>query len=113
MARGGCRHDPACPVATRSDLPRLHRHLSRRLAGIPWAEIPPTLRDAILFAHHLGVDYIWIDALCILQDQLSDWMKEAAQMASVYRNSLLTLSATSSPDVSAGIFNPAPAQKPS
>lgn len=83
-------------------------NLSQRLTGIPWIEIPLTLRDAILFTYHLGIDYLWIDALCILQDQLADWIQEASKMASVYRNAVLTLSATSSPDVSAGIFNPVP-----
>ncbi|KAK3341995.1 heterokaryon incompatibility protein-domain-containing protein [Lasiosphaeria hispida] len=77
-----------------------------RTAGIPWADIPKTLFEAIEFATYLEVPYIWIDALCIVQDDAADWASEAAKMKDVYENALLTLSATSAPDVSSGIFLP-------
>lgn len=77
-----------------------------RTAAIPWASIPKTLSEAMQFAVALGVSHIWIDALCILQDNAADWAREAAKMKDVYENALLTLSATSSPDVSSGIFFP-------
>lgn len=84
-------------------------NLAIRRSGIPWPHIPQTLRDAILFAHHPGIHYIWIDALCILQDDMGDWMREASKMGEIYRNATLTLSATSSPNVSSGIFQSRPA----
>ncbi|KAK0719252.1 heterokaryon incompatibility protein-domain-containing protein [Lasiosphaeris hirsuta] len=77
-----------------------------RTAGIPWDAIPKTLGEAMEFAVALGVPYIWIDALCIRQDDAADWASEAAKMKDVYENALLTLSATSAPDVSAGVFLP-------
>jgi len=79
-------------------------NLHERTQGIPWEQIPATLRDAILFAHHLGVSYLWIDALCILQDDPSDWMTESSKMADIYQKAILTLSATSSASVRSGIF---------
>ncbi|KAK3399044.1 heterokaryon incompatibility protein-domain-containing protein [Sordaria brevicollis] len=61
--------------------------------GISVSTLPPTLRDAVTVARELGQRYIWIDALCIIQDSSSDWELEAARMASVYQNAYLTISA--------------------
>lgn len=42
--------------------------LAKRIEGIPWDDIPKTFQDAILLTRELGFAYIWIDSLCILQD---------------------------------------------
>jgi hypothetical protein len=76
------------------------------MAGIPWDEAPKTLREAMDFTRELGVSYIWIDALCIVQNDAKDWEVEAAKMKTIYEQALLTLSATSSPDVEVGCFLP-------
>lgn len=39
----------------------------------------------------LGIRYLWIDALCILQDDQDDWLKQSSQMGSIFKNSLLTI----------------------
>lgn len=65
--------------------------------GFPVSErLPKTFSDAILVARKLGVPYLWIDSLCIVQDDESDWAVESSQMASVYANSYLTIAAASS-----------------
>jgi hypothetical protein len=51
----------------------------------------------------LGVRYLWIDSLCIIQDD-EDWAREASYMYDVYSNSYLTISATSANDSSYGLF---------
>ncbi|KAK0705829.1 heterokaryon incompatibility protein-domain-containing protein, partial [Apiosordaria backusii] len=79
---------------------------SDRLKAIPWGDIPKTIQEAIEFTQHLGVPYIWIDAVCIIQDDNADWEREAATMQNVYENALFTLSATSSPDTVTGCFLP-------
>ncbi|CAH0044471.1 unnamed protein product [Clonostachys solani] len=56
--------------------------------------LPQTFRDAILVARRLGIRYLWIDSLCIIQDSLEDWQKEAALMGEVYSNSTLNVMAT-------------------
>lgn len=58
--------------------------------------LPQTFQDAINFARRLSPDirYLWIDSLCILQDDEDDWNKESAQMHEVYRKSYCNLSAT-------------------
>jgi hypothetical protein len=42
----------------------------------------------------MGIEYIWIDCLCILQDSKADWEHEAARMADVYSNAYLTIAAS-------------------
>ncbi|KAB8199112.1 heterokaryon incompatibility protein-domain-containing protein [Aspergillus parasiticus] len=73
-------------------------------AGIPWSKIPQTLKDAMHLTLELGVEFIWIDALCIIQDDLVDWKEEASKFGSVYRSALITISATASPNTTSGIF---------
>ncbi|KAM7207257.1 Heterokaryon incompatibility protein (HET) domain containing protein [Naviculisporaceae sp. PSN 640] len=63
---------------------------------IPWASLPRTLQDAMTIAHKLDIRYIWIDALTIVQDDESDWEREAGKMASVYGNAYITIAATAS-----------------
>jgi hypothetical protein len=73
--------------------------------GIPLDDFPKTLRDAILVTRGLGIQYLWIDALCILQDSPKDWSIEAGQMKNVYREAVVTISAASASKVSEGILN--------
>ena len=47
---------------------------------IAWDTLPQTYRDAIWFCQTLGVDYLWIDSLCIKQDDNQEWHREAAKM---------------------------------
>jgi hypothetical protein len=57
---------------------------------IPTRELPLTFKDAFEMTKHLGIRYIWIDALCIVQDDKLDWEKEVAHMHDVYASSFLT-----------------------
>jgi hypothetical protein len=60
--------------------------------------LPRTFQDFIEIARRLGVRYVWIDSLCIIQNSKEDWQSEAAQMASVYSGAYLTIAASSSAD---------------
>jgi hypothetical protein len=51
-----------------------------------------------------GVQYVWVDSLCILQDSVEDWRAEAAAMQDVYRNAYVTVSALSGANDRAGLF---------
>ncbi|KAI0455041.1 hypothetical protein F5B21DRAFT_524181 [Xylaria acuta] len=75
---------------------------------IPFDSFPPTLRDAVLATRQLGFRYLWIDALCIVQDDLNDWETEAGQMRDIYSNATITLSAHESEDAMGGMFRPRP-----
>jgi hypothetical protein len=73
-------------------------------SGFRTAELPKTLQDAIAIAHKMGFQWIWIDQLCILQDNLDDWSCESSRMAQVYSGSAFTICADSSTSTDGGIF---------
>jgi hypothetical protein len=73
--------------------------------SIPFDHLPRTFQDAISVAQELGIKYIWIDSLCIIQDSKEDWKHESALMASVYLNSYLNIAATGSSDSSHGFLS--------
>jgi hypothetical protein len=72
--------------------------------GIAPELLPRSFRDAIDITHQLGFRYLWIDALCIIQDNAGDWAEEAAKMASYYGHSTLMIAATAAEDSSKGIL---------
>ena len=74
-------------------------------AGIDHGVLCKTFRDAISCALRLSVPYIWIDSLCIMQDDKADWEREAARMGDVCRNSYVTLCATRAKDGNDGLFS--------
>ena len=67
--------------------------LAQRKQGIEISLLPPTFRDAIIIARRLDVRYLWIDSLCIIQDDELDWQTESAKMSTIYQHALLTISA--------------------
>ncbi|SPO02586.1 uncharacterized protein DNG_05259 [Cephalotrichum gorgonifer] len=73
-------------------------------AGRPHDDFPATLRDAISVTRALGLQYLWIDALCIIQDSAEDWAREAARMRDVYRGAVVTIAAACAAATVEGIF---------
>ncbi|KAK3402248.1 HET-domain-containing protein [Sordaria brevicollis] len=72
--------------------------------GIVVSSLPQTLQDAITVTRALGQRYIWIDALCIIQDSPTDWQVESSRMALVYRNAYLTIASATASDVTEGFL---------
>ena len=72
--------------------------------GMPLQSLPATFRDAVLITRRLGFRYLWIDALCIIQDSDEDWSTQSAKMSSIFGNALLMISASQSPDTTSGIL---------
>jgi hypothetical protein len=64
-----------------------------------------TFQDAITITRSLSVLYLWIDSLCIIQDDEHDWEIESSQMASVYENSYLVISAAHASEDSKACFS--------
>lgn len=64
----------------------------QRLIAIDLLELPQTYRDAILFARHLNVRHLWIDALCIVQNT-SDFQKQMTKMSMIYEGAYLVIAA--------------------
>jgi hypothetical protein len=48
--------------------------------GIPWGALPATFRDTIHVARQLGISYLWIDSVCIIQDDEEEWVREGGTM---------------------------------
>lgn len=71
---------------------------------IPWDDLPKTFQDAIVFCRSLGVTYIWIDSLCIVQDDDDDWASESAKMGLIYAGAIFTIAAMASKDGNGGCF---------
>ncbi|RSL65987.1 hypothetical protein CEP53_003525 [Fusarium sp. AF-6] len=76
--------------------------IDERKRNIPFGIMAKTFQDAVTISRKLGIRYIWIDSLCIIQDDDDDWQTEAAKMASIYNGAELVLSATGSVDGSGG-----------
>lgn len=66
--------------------------------------MPRTFQDAVIVTRNVGVRYLWIDSLCIYQDDLTDWASEAANMAAVYSNAFLVIAASSASNGDVGCF---------
>ncbi|KAJ4291862.1 hypothetical protein N0V90_009758 [Kalmusia sp. IMI 367209] len=79
-------------------------NVNERKTGFLLEELPKTCQDAIVVARSLGIPYIWIDQLCIIQNSKEDWETESAKMCSIYANSLLTLAAIDSPSSDIGFL---------
>lgn len=87
--------------------------LDQHLKGIPMAKLPKTIQDAVIITRNFGIQYLWVDALCIIQarhkgddEALRDWQREGSRMAMVYGNAWLTIGAGSAADKQDGCFTP-------
>ncbi|KAF2824306.1 HET-domain-containing protein [Ophiobolus disseminans] len=80
--------------------------IEQRRSWFPTNNLPASLVDAIKTTRRLGLNFIWIDSLCIIQDSEHDWNTEAAQMASVYANAYVTVFADAAQDDDYGFLVP-------
>lgn len=66
-------------------------------------ELPRTLADAIVFTAALDLRYLWVDAICIIQDSNEDKAFQIGNMASIYSCSTITIIAASGKDADSGL----------
>lgn len=79
-------------------------NLEAHKTAIPFDSLPLNFQHAIEFTRQLGMRYIWIDSLCIIQDSADDWEVESSRMAEIYHHSMLTLSAANSTGATRGFL---------
>lgn len=79
-------------------------NLSDHLKEIPEDKLPQAIKDAVLVTRALSIPYLWIDALCILQDVGSDWADQCTQMDNIYGNAYVTISAAVSENCEEGFI---------
>ncbi|KFZ25101.1 hypothetical protein V502_00422 [Pseudogymnoascus sp. VKM F-4520 (FW-2644)] len=77
---------------------------------IKYADLSKTIQDAIDVTRELGIQYLWVDSLCIIQDDEKDWSRESKTMASVYEGAYFTIAATAAKNGTDGLFLPRPPQ---
>jgi len=80
--------------------------MSQRLEGFNLSELPKTFQDAVIVTRELGVQYLWIDSLCIIQygDNGEDWRSESCRMETVFSHAYCTIAATAAVDSNAGFL---------
>ena len=67
--------------------------IGRNSMGCKRSDLPQTLQDAILLTRMLGLQYIWIDSSCIIQDSVADKLQEIPNMSLYYKNAYVTICA--------------------
>lgn len=70
-------------------------NIREHLSHIPFQTLPRTFRDAIEVCGVMEVQYLWIDSLCIIQDNHDDWERESKHMADIFSNAFCTIAAHS------------------
>ncbi|KAK6859047.1 heterokaryon incompatibility protein-domain-containing protein [Apiospora arundinis] len=88
--------------STQANLPQLKLPGALALPAFSHA-LPETVRDAIALTHRLGLDYLWVDRLCIVQDDATSKPLQLAQMGAIYANSYLTIVAADGGDANYGL----------
>ena len=74
-------------------------NITNRQKGFNLSELPRSIRDAVAVTKGLGLQYLWVDALCIVQDDGDDRQREITSMGSTYKNAHLTIVASSGSSV--------------
>lgn len=67
--------------------------------------LPATLEDAIFVARNLGFTYMWVDAICIVQDSPADWARESGRMCDIYSGAAVTIAASSAKTTHEGFLH--------
>jgi hypothetical protein len=98
----GHKKEAACQLTTTS------HSLEQHLDCIPLSKMTRVIQDTIQTTRALSIRYVWIDALCIVQDSIDDWARESVLMGFVYSNAFVTICPTSTSSCLEGFLNRAP-----
>jgi hypothetical protein len=78
--------------------------LRERSTGIPWHSLPETFKDALALCRALGIEYLWVDSLCIIQDDENDWLYQSGYMHKIYGHAIIVIAADAASDSNGGCF---------
>ena len=87
-------------------LKTVKQNIEKHESGIETVVLSRTFRDAVAVGRRLGEKYLWIDSLCIVQDDDQDKAREIPRMQAIYEGAALTISAMSSRDGRGGCWIP-------
>ncbi|KAI6081709.1 HET-domain-containing protein [Hypoxylon rubiginosum] len=77
----------------------------RLLDDIPFEDLDTTIQEAVDITRKIGFKYLWIDALCITQNDRKEKSHEMARMHEIYRNATLTIIASRAAGVREGFLS--------
>ncbi|SMR49415.1 unnamed protein product [Zymoseptoria tritici ST99CH_3D1] len=80
-------------------------NIDQHLKSIDFRTLARNFQDALTTASGLGLRHLWIDSLCIIQQDKEDWEKECVKMASIFQNAIVTIAAAGAPDAHTGFLN--------
>ncbi|MCJ1393979.1 hypothetical protein MMC18_006856 [Xylographa bjoerkii] len=101
----GTPPDPSAPLGGRVGAVLTTSNLSAWQTDLPLDDLPLAFRQAIMVSASLGFEYMWIDSLCILQDNLEDWKSQSAVMGDFYKFAWLNVAALSTTSDYEGFIN--------
>jgi len=78
--------------------------LPQFLLKINLHDLPQTIKDAIRVTCNLGIQWLWVDSLCIIQDDNYDQVEQIHQMPKIYGSATLTIMASRASDVHEGFL---------
>ncbi|KAL6900446.1 HET domain-containing protein [Trichoderma evansii] len=79
--------------------------LQGHLSEVELHTMPQTVADAVKLCRAIGLRYLWVDALCIIQDDDADWTRESFEMSNIYANSFITLCVVTGTSCSTGFLD--------
>jgi hypothetical protein len=88
-------------------------NIQDHIKAISMSSLPKTFQDAVEVTRAIGLRYLWIDSLCIIQDDRDDWFRESQEMGLVYQYARITIAASHAHDGTEGLFLRRPDPPPS
>lgn len=76
--------------------------------AIPFNRLPRTFQDAVTATRYLGLRYLWIDSLCIIQDSIQDWEEQCTEMRRIYKDSFITIAGAAASSCESGFLHDRP-----
>lgn len=86
-------------------------NIEQRMKSMKISDLPQTFRDAVVATRKLGIQYLWIDSLCIIQGSDGDWDEQAKCMEDIFSSAYCVIAATRASGTSDGFLKPRPDRK--
>lgn len=93
------------PKEAETQFKTLRCNLHDRYWGFKLSEVSLVIRDAVVVCRAFGVRYLWVDAVCIIQDDAYDWEQESPLIAMIFRDAYFVIAASASSSCNEGFLS--------